>query len=136
MKNNLIMIAFFCIGCLAGVAGRFHSDMHDVSLYVLYALLLQVGVSIGSNKKLKELDKGHTAQNVIGACGYHIGNAAFFLSGRFLFESLESGRLFGCRERIRLLLIVFDTDYPVQNAFRRLAIGLGIGNDSLVGQYI
>ena len=55
MKNNLIMIAFFCIGCLAGVAGRFHSDMHDVSLYVLYALLLQVGVSIGSNKKLKEL---------------------------------------------------------------------------------
>ena len=110
MKNNLIMIAFFCIGCLAGVAGRFHSDMHDVSLYVLYALLLQVGVSIG--------------------------NAAFFLSGRFLFESLESGRLFGCRERIRLLLIVFDTDYPVQNAFRRLAIGLGIGNDSLVGQYI
>ena len=58
MKNNLIMIAFFCIGCLAGVAGRFHSDMHDVSLYVLYALLLQVGVSIGSNKKLKELVKG------------------------------------------------------------------------------
>ena len=123
------MIAFFCIGCLAGVAGRFHSDMHDVSLYVLYALLLQVGVSIGSNKKLKELVKGIRLKMLLV-------NAAFFLSGRFLFESLESGRLFGCRERIRLLLIVFDTDYPVQNAFRRLAIGLGIGNDSLVGQYI
>lgn len=136
MKNNLIMIAFFCIGCLAGVAGRFHSDMHDVSLYVLYALLLQVGVSIGSNKKLKELVKGIRLKMLLVPVATISGTLLFFLSGRFLFESLESGRLFGCRERIRLLLIVFDTDYPVQNAFRRLAIGLGIGNDSLVGQYI
>ena len=31
--------------------------MHSVSMYVLYALMLQVGISIGSNKKLKELIK-------------------------------------------------------------------------------
>ena len=115
MKNNLIMIAFFCIALCFVVTGR---------------------CQYREQQEIERVGKGHTAQNVIGACGYHIGNAAFFLSGRFLFESLESGRLFGCRERIRLLLIVFDTDYPVQNAFRRLAIGLGIGNDSLVGQYI
>lgn len=57
MKSSLAIVAFFCVGCLVGVFGHFSVDMHDISLYVLYALLLQVGISIGSNKKLKELIK-------------------------------------------------------------------------------
>lgn len=31
--------------------------MHNLSMYILYALMLQVGISIGSNKNLKFLIK-------------------------------------------------------------------------------
>ena len=57
MKGSLIVVAFFCAGCMIGAANNFQYDMHSVSMYVLYALMLQVGISIGSNKKLKELIK-------------------------------------------------------------------------------
>ena len=57
MKGSLPVVAFFCAGCLMGVANDFQFDLHDLSMYVLYALMFQVGIGIGSNKKLKELVK-------------------------------------------------------------------------------
>ena len=52
MKGSLVVVAFFCAGCMIGAVNNFQYDMHSVSMYVLYALMLQVGISIGSNKKL------------------------------------------------------------------------------------
>lgn len=57
MKGSLIVVAFFCAGCLLGVFSDFQFNLHELSMYVLYALMFQVGISIGSNKKLKELLK-------------------------------------------------------------------------------
>lgn len=57
MKSSLIVVAFFCIGCLVGIFNDFQFDMHNLSMYILYALMLQVGISIGSNKNLKFLIK-------------------------------------------------------------------------------
>ena len=57
MKSSLIVVAFFCIGCLGGIFNDFQFDMHNLSMYILYALMLQVGISIGSNKNLKFLIK-------------------------------------------------------------------------------
>lgn len=57
MKGSLIVVAFFCIGCLVGIFNDFQFDMHNLSMYILYALMLQVGISIGSNKNLKFLIK-------------------------------------------------------------------------------
>ena len=57
MKGSLTVVAFFCAGCLMGVANDFQFDLHDLFMYVLYALMFQVGIGIGSNKKLKELVK-------------------------------------------------------------------------------
>ena len=57
MKDSLIVVAFFCIGCLVGIFNDFQFDMHNLSMYILYALMLQVGISIGSNKNLKFLIK-------------------------------------------------------------------------------
>ena len=56
-KGSLIVVAFFCIGCLVGIFNDFQFDMHNLSMYILYALMLQVGISIGSNKNLKFLIK-------------------------------------------------------------------------------
>ena len=55
MKGSLIVILFFCIGCIMGFFNKFEFDTHAVSMYILYGLMLQVGISIGSNKNLKIL---------------------------------------------------------------------------------
>ena len=55
MKGSLVVVAFFCAGCMIGAVNNFQYDMHSVSMYVLYALMLQVGISIGSNKNLKAI---------------------------------------------------------------------------------
>lgn len=57
MKGSLIVVAFFCIGCVVGTFNNSQLEVHNLSMYVLYALMLQVGVSIGSNKNLKVLVK-------------------------------------------------------------------------------
>ena len=55
MKGSLIVILFFCIGCIMGFFNKFEFDTHAVSMYILYGLMLQVGISIGSNKNLKAI---------------------------------------------------------------------------------
>ena len=55
MKGSLIVILFFCVGCIMGALNKFQFDTHTISMYILYALMLQVGVSIGSNKNLKTI---------------------------------------------------------------------------------
>ena len=57
MKGSLIVVAFFYIGCVVGTFNDSQLEVHNLSMYVLYALMLQVGVSIGSNKNLKVLVK-------------------------------------------------------------------------------
>ena len=36
MKSSLIVVAFFCIGCLVGIFNDFQFDMHNLSMYILY----------------------------------------------------------------------------------------------------
>ena len=52
MKNSLIVIALFGIGCAAGAFLHPETDTHNWSLFLLYALMLQVGIGLGSNKNL------------------------------------------------------------------------------------
>ena len=42
MKGSLIVVAFFCVGCLIGAANEFRFSTHNVSMYVLYVLFLFV----------------------------------------------------------------------------------------------
>lgn len=54
MKNSITVIAIFIVGCVAGACYDIESDIHNLSLCILYALMLQVGIGIGSNKSLRE----------------------------------------------------------------------------------
>lgn len=57
MKSSLLVVAVFVLGGLLGVAGL-RSELltgDHVSLYVLYVLIFQVGISIGSGVNLKSL---------------------------------------------------------------------------------
>lgn len=57
MKGSLVVVAFFALGCLLGWSGALPDAVvkNDLTVYVLYLLMFQVGLSIGSDKKLKEI---------------------------------------------------------------------------------
>ena len=42
MKGSLIVIVFFCVGCIMGAFNKFEFDTHTVSMYILYAVMLQL----------------------------------------------------------------------------------------------
>lgn len=57
MKGSLIVVGFFALGCLLGWSGWLPRVVieNDITIYVLYLLMFQVGLSIGSDRKLKEI---------------------------------------------------------------------------------
>ncbi len=57
MTGSLIVIGFFLLGCVSGWIGFLPEWIitSDLSMYVLYLLMFQVGMSIGSDRKLKEI---------------------------------------------------------------------------------
>ncbi|MDD7632445.1 MAG: lysine exporter LysO family protein [bacterium] len=57
MKGSLIVVACFTLGCLLGWSGQMPTFLlsEELTTYVLYLLMFQVGLSIGSDKKLKEI---------------------------------------------------------------------------------
>lgn len=57
MKGSMIVVGFFALGCLLGWGGWLPAYIleNDITVYVLYLLMFQVGLSIGSDKKLKDI---------------------------------------------------------------------------------
>lgn len=57
MKSSLIIVGFFVLGCLLSWTLKQYDITieTDITIYVLYLLMFSVGVSIGSDKKLKEI---------------------------------------------------------------------------------
>lgn len=57
MKGSLLVVAFFVLGCLLGWSGQLPDSLlkGDLTMYVLYLLMFLVGISIGCDKKLKEI---------------------------------------------------------------------------------
>ena len=55
MKSSIVVLAFFAVGCLTGVLGDVRLDTHSVSMYILYVLMLQVGINIGCKKDLRQI---------------------------------------------------------------------------------
>ena len=54
MKSSLITVAFFLLGCLSGVKLSFDFDAHNASVWVLYCLMILIGISLGSDANMKE----------------------------------------------------------------------------------
>ena len=57
MTGSLIIVGVFLLGCLFGYAGWYPDVLlnGNIELIVLYLLMFQVGMSVGSDKKLKEI---------------------------------------------------------------------------------
>ena len=77
MKNSLFVCMMFCAGCMLGVMWKPDIDFHPLSMCVLYALMLQVGVSIGSHKDLKQLFAGLRPKMLFIPLATVVGTLAF-----------------------------------------------------------
>ena len=113
MKGSLTVVAFFCAGCLMGVANDFQFDLHDLSMYVLYALMFQVGSGIGSNKKLKELVKSLRPKMLLVPMATIVGTllfsafASLLLSQWSVFDCMAVGSGFAYYSLSSILITQF-----------------------------
>ena len=115
MKGSLIVTAFFALGCLLGTLGKIPFETHDVSMYILYALMLQVGISIGSNKNIKQLVKTLHWKTLLLPLSTIVGTLAFsalaslLLSQWSIFDCMAVGSGFAYYSLSSILITQFKT---------------------------
>lgn len=103
MKGSLVIAGAFLVGCLAGRSGMLPDgiDAGDISLWVLYALMFQVGMGIGSDKRLKEILRTLSPRMLLIPAATIVGTLAasaaisFALSRWSTAEVLAAGSGFG-----------------------------------------
>ena len=95
MKGSLLVVACFVLGCLLGWAGWLPSFVqeHDLSVYVLYLLMFQVGLSIGSDSKLKQILRSLRPKLLLVPLATIVGTLTFTALVSLL---LSRWRLFDC----------------------------------------
>lgn len=115
MKGSLIIVGFFILGIAAGLSGMVPESIIDGNLtfYALCALLLCVGIGIGSDRnivtKFKSLDVRMALLPLGTALGTFAGSLAvsLILSGRSPLDCLAVGSGFGYYS----LSSIFITEY-------------------------
>ena len=55
MRNSLLVVGAFVAGCLFGWLVGGLEQVHNWTLYLLYALMFQIGVSVGCSDNLGEI---------------------------------------------------------------------------------
>lgn len=86
MKQSLFVVLVFIVGCVAGSVFELDWDLHDASLYILYALMLQVGISVGSSDNLKAVVRNFRPKMLLLPLGT--------ITGTLLFSALASFALY------------------------------------------
>lgn len=86
MKGSMIIVGAFIIGCLTGVGGWLPEWLMggDVTMWVLYALMLQVGIGIGSDSRLKEILRTLSPRLLLLPCATIVGTLVATLGVSFL----------------------------------------------------
>ena len=115
MKGRLIIVGFFILGIAAGLSGMVPESIidGDLTFYALCALLLCVGIGIGSDRnivtKFKSLDVRMALLPLGTALGTFAGSlvVSFILSGRSPLDCLAVGSGFGYYS----LSSIFITEY-------------------------
>lgn len=129
MKGSLIVVAFFVAGCLLGWALNTYDITveADVTRYVLYLLMLQVGLSIGSDKDIIGILKSVRPKLLLVPLATIVGTlsfsaiAAFFISKWSFFDCLAVGSGFAYYSLSSILI----TDLKTASLGVQLATELG-----------
>ena len=115
MKGSLIIVGFFILGITAGLSGMVPESIidGDLTFYALCALLLCVGIGIGSDRNIVTKFKSLDVRMALLPLGTVIGTFAgslvvsFILSGRSPLDCLAVGSGFGYYS----LSSIFITEY-------------------------
>lgn len=115
MKGSIVVLLFFCAGCVLGTLHIIPFDVHHLSMYILYALMLQVGLSIGSNKNLREIVRSIRPKMLIIPMGTIVGTllfsatASLLLSQWSVFDCMAVGSGFAYYSLSSILITQFKT---------------------------
>ncbi|MDR0430946.1 MAG: lysine exporter LysO family protein [Tannerellaceae bacterium] len=125
MKGSLTVVGFFALGCLLGW-GFNQWDitiLTDITPYVLYLLMFQVGISIGSDKKLKNILTSIRPQLLLVPLATITGTLSFSALASFLiaqwsvFDCLAVGSGFAYYSLSSILITELrEASYGVQLA--------------------
>jgi uncharacterized membrane protein YbjE (DUF340 family) len=99
MKGSIIVVSLFLLGSFLGWLGCLPSFLleGDITIYVLYLLMFQVGLSIGSDKKLKEILRSIRLRLLLVPFATIIGTlsssalVSFFITQWSVFDCLAVG---------------------------------------------
>lgn len=119
MKGSLLVLSMFFVGCVLGYVWNFSGwelgDTHHLSMYILYALMFQVGVSIGGGEDFKELLRGFRPKMLLIPLATIGGTLLFSALVSVLLNLLECVRLSGRGQRTGILFAFVYFDYGTQN---------------------
>ena len=75
MRSSLMIVGAFIVGCLCGYADLLPEWLKegDAAMWVLYALMLQVGIGIGSDSRLKEILRSLSPKLLLLPCATILG---------------------------------------------------------------
>lgn len=127
MKSSLIVCLMFCAGCVLGAVWKPEMDFHPLSMYVLYALMWQVGVSIGSHKNLKQLFAGLSPKMLFIPLGTVVGTLTFSAVASLLLRDWNAFDCMavGCGFAYYSLSSVLITQFKTASLGLQLATELG-----------
>ena len=101
-------------------------------MYILYALMLQVGLKIGSSKDLKYIISDIRLKYLLIPLATICGTLLFSALASLLISRWSSIPLYGCRKRICLLFALVHPDYSVQEASIGLQLATELGTIALL----
>lgn len=113
MKGSMIVCLFFLLGCLIGFGVHIQLDTHNLSMYILYVLMFQVGINIGSNENLKGMLAHFTPKMLIIPLGTIVGTllfsalASLLLSQWSVFDCMAVGSGFAYYSLSSILITQF-----------------------------
>ena len=131
---GFVTAGFFAVGCVCGVVGVVPQQLcgGDVSMYVLYALMVQVGMSIGCDSRLKEMLASLSPKLFLLPIGTIVGTlvavaaASMAMQGLKMSDCLAVGAGFGYYSLSSVLITQIKE--PLQGA----AIAAQIGTIALM----
>ena len=100
MKGSILIVGSFVAGCVVGRLGWLPNWWlgGSLSLVVLYALMFQVGVGIGSDSRLKEILRSITPRTILVPCATIVGTiiSTFLISFAIVRWSATEVMAVGC----------------------------------------
>ena len=120
--SGFIVVAFFAVGCVCGWMGFVPEMLTDgkVAMWVLYLLMVQVGMSIGSDRRLKEILAGLRPKFLLLPLGT--------ISGTLIFVAVAAPLVLGLGGNLH---VPGESAVMKMNLADCMAVGAGFGYYSL-----